>query len=113
MKKTAKKGGRVLSWRWREKKPFFRRRVSGLSQCSAFRARCFYPRRNRPAAKRERAVYFSLKDKDGAAVVNCFLSRWRSDALGIELEGREWRSKSAAGGSVQGLGAVERHRCQR
>ena len=36
--------------------------------------------------KRERAVYFSLKDKDGAAVVNCFLSRWRSDALGIELE---------------------------
>ncbi len=36
--------------------------------------------------KRERAVYFSLKDKDDSSVVNCFLSRWRGDALGIELE---------------------------
>ncbi len=36
--------------------------------------------------KRERAVYFSLKDKDDASVVNCFLSRWRCDALGVELE---------------------------
>ncbi|MBI5147690.1 MAG: exodeoxyribonuclease VII large subunit [Parcubacteria group bacterium] len=36
--------------------------------------------------KRDRAVYFSLKDKDDASVVNCFLSRWRYDGLGVELE---------------------------
>lgn len=36
--------------------------------------------------ERERAVYFSLKDKDDESVINCFIFRYQYDTLGVKLE---------------------------